>query len=194
MPENIAEIKKHLREKCRGIRASLDEKSRHEASLMICGHLENWDVFQGKNLILTYLPMRAEVSLLPLMINNPDKSWLVPRITENGSMVFHPYDPDHLVRHQFGMLEPDTTLPIIDANQVELALTPGLAFDLHGWRLGYGGGFYDRFLSQQKDCIRMGVTYQALLQIDLPHSDHDIPMQYLVTEDGVSELYRDDPG
>jgi 5-formyltetrahydrofolate cyclo-ligase len=83
------------------------------------------------------------------------------------------------------MLEPDPALPVIPANQVELVLTPGLAYDLHGWRLGYGGGFYDRFLSEQRTCISIGVTYQALLQTDLPHLEYDVPVQYFVTEDGV---------
>lgn len=172
----------------------MGEDYRQKASLVICKHLETWILFQKSDVILVYLPMRNEVNLLPLLNNNPNKSWLVPRILENGSMMFHPYDPDRLICHQYGMLEPDPSLPIIPANQVELVLTPGLAYDLHGWRLGYGGGFYDRFLSQQKDCIRMGVTFRALLQPDLPHNEYDIPMQYLVTEDGVKDLFPIIPG
>jgi 5-formyltetrahydrofolate cyclo-ligase len=194
MAEKISEFKKHLRKSCRELRTSLGEDYRHKASLVICKHLETWIFFQKFEVILVYLPMRAEVNLLPLLKNYPNKSWLVPRISENGSMRFHPYDPERLIRHKYGMLEPDPTLPIIPANQVELVLTPGLAYDLHGWRLGYGGGFYDRFLSQQKDCIRMGVTFHALLQADLPHNEYDIPMQYLVTEDGVIELSPITPG
>lgn len=194
MPDNITELKKQIRKSCRELRTSLGENYRQKASLVICKHLETWTLFQKSEVILVYLPMRGEVDLLPLLKNNTDKSWLVPRITENGSMRFHSYDPDRLIRHQYGMLEPDPSLPIIPANQVELVLTPGLAYDLHGWRLGYGGGFYDRFLSQQKDCIRMGVTFQALLQPELPHNEYDMPMQYLVTEDGVIDLIPIIPG
>jgi 5-formyltetrahydrofolate cyclo-ligase len=91
------------------------------------------------------------------------------------------------------MLEPDPSLPVVPADQVELVLTPGLAFDLHGWRLGYGGGFYDRFLSRQHTLISLGVTYQALLLPDLPHQVHDVPVKYLVTENGVESYPNHTP-
>jgi len=167
------------------------EHYQHEASLMICRNIEAWSVFQESAVILSYLPMQAEVDLLSLMENNPQKKWLVPRILSQGRMLFHPYDPGRLLRHRFGMLEPDPVLPVIPADQVELVLTPGLAYDVCGWRLGYGGGFYDRFLSGQQMLVSLGVTYQALLQTDLPHQDYDVPVQYLVTENGVeSSLTR----
>jgi 5-formyltetrahydrofolate cyclo-ligase len=188
MPENIPELKKLLRKSSREVRASLGEACRQEASLAICQYIGTWSIFQKSKVILVYLPMRAEVNLVPLLEKHPDKSWLVPRILENGNMSFHPYDPNRLIRHQFGMFEPEPSLPLIPAGQVELVLTPGLAYDLHGWRLGYGGGFYDRFLSEQHACISLGVTYQALVQTDLPHQEYDVPVQFLVTEDGIRKL------
>jgi 5-formyltetrahydrofolate cyclo-ligase len=193
MSENIPELKKQLRQSCREIRASLGQDCHHKASLMICRHIEAWPVFQKAAVILSYLPMRAEVDLLSLIENNPQKNWLVPRILSQGRMLFHPYDPERLLRHRFGMLEPDPALPVIPADQVELVLTPGLAYDQHGWRLGYGGGFYDRFLSGQHTFVSLGVTYQALLQINLPHQEYDVPVQYLVTENGVKSFSIDTP-
>lgn len=185
MPENIPELKKQLRQDCREKRAFLGEEYHHKASLMICHHIETWTVFQKAKVILSYLAMGSEVDLLSIMENNPQKNWLIPRILPKGHMLLHPYDPGRLLRHRFGMLEPDPALPVIPAGQVELVLTPGLAYDLHGWRLGYGGGFYDRFLSGQQHLVSLGVTYQALLQAILPHEDYDVPVQYLVTENGV---------
>jgi 5-formyltetrahydrofolate cyclo-ligase len=185
MPDNIPEIKKQLRVSSREIRNSLGQTYQREASRMICSHIEAWSVFQDSAVILSYLPMGSEVDLLTLMQNNPQKNWLVPRIQPHSQMLVHPYDPEKLVRHRFGMLEPDPALPVIPAARVELVLTPGLAFDLHGWRLGYGGGFYDRFLSGQHGLTSLGVTYRALLQKELPHLEYDVAVQYLVTEDGV---------
>lgn len=193
MPENIPKLKKQLRQSCREIRASLGQDYQHKASLMICRHIEAWSVFQKAAVILSYLPMLAEVDLLSLMENNPQKNWLVPRILTQGRMIFHPYDPERLLQHRFGMLEPDPALPVIPADQVELVLTPGLAYDQHGWRLGYGGGFYDRFLSGQHTLVSLGVTYQALLQTNLPHQEYDVPVQYLVTENGVKSFSIDTP-
>ena len=188
MAEKIPDLKKGLRKNCRGVRASLDEKKRDEASRLICKFIERWSVFNRSNIILAYLPMRAEVDLSVLLADHQEKTWLVPRILEDGEMFFHLYDPDRLIRHPFGMLEPDATLPSIPADRVELALIPGLAYDLRGWRLGYGGGFYDRFLSKQPKCIRLGVTFQALVLPDVPHQENDVAMQYLVTEDGLNEI------
>ncbi|MFH2040161.1 MAG: 5-formyltetrahydrofolate cyclo-ligase [Chloroflexota bacterium] len=185
MPVNNPELKKQLRQNCREKRAALGEDFQHKASLMICRHIETWSFFQDAGAILAYLPMRDEVDLLSLLENNPQKNWLIPRIQPHGHMDFHPYVPGRLIRHRYGMLEPDPALPVIPADQVELVLTPGLAYDRHGWRLGYGGGFYDRFLSRQHTLVSLGVTYQALLLPDLPHLEYDVPVKYLVTENGV---------
>jgi 5-formyltetrahydrofolate cyclo-ligase len=120
--------------------------------------------------------------------NHPEKKWLVPRIHSEGHMLLHPYVADRLTRHKFGMLEPDPTLPVVPAEHVELVLVPGLAYDIHGWRLGYGGGYYDRFFQGQTTCWRLGVLYRPLLQGNLPHVEHDVQVHYLVTEDGVESL------
>lgn len=194
MHDPISDLKKKLRQSCLQKRASLGEDYQHTASLRICHHIEAWPVFQKAAVLCSYLPMRDEVDLLSLMENNPKKQWLVPRILPQGLMVFHPYDPGRLIRHRFGMLEPDPSLPTLPADQVDLVLTPGLAFDRHGWRLGYGGGFYDRyFLSGGQSQVRLGVIYRALLQTDLPHNDNDVPVQFIVTENGVESISALDP-
>jgi 5-formyltetrahydrofolate cyclo-ligase len=58
---------------------------------------------------------------------------------------------------------------------------PGLAYDRCGWRLGYGGGYYDRFLKNFTGAS-VGITYQSLLLGSIPHHAHDISMQWIVTE------------
>jgi len=185
MTKTNSELKKRLRQFCLDKRASLGEDYQNQASLMICRIIEEWSVFQEAVVILSYLPMRGEVDLLPLMEKNPQKNWLVPRILPQGRMQFHPYDPGRLLRHRFGMLEPDPSLPVVYSEQIELVLTPGLAYDRYGWRLGYGGGFYDRFLSGQKTLVSLGVIYQVLLLLDLPHNENDVPVKYIVTENEV---------
>jgi 5-formyltetrahydrofolate cyclo-ligase len=82
------------------------------------------------------------------------------------------------------MLEPDKDCPIIDPETVQLILVPGVAFDREGWRLGYGGGFYDRFLAQYRGCFA-GITFEYLLQSQVSHTSHDIPMQFIITEKGI---------
>ena len=113
------------------------------------------------------------------------KRWLLPRIQPEGRMTFHPYDPEHMIWHPYGMLEPAPDLSSVSVENIQLALVPGLAFDRQGWRLGYGGGFFDRFLAGFAHGISLGVTYHALLLDSLPHHQHDIPVQYIVTEEGL---------
>lgn len=168
------------------MRKELGETTRQQASLAICNWIETWHVFQRAAVILAYMPIPGEVDLTPLLERQPQKRWGLPRIIpeENHRMVFHPYEPERLVRHPFGMAEPAPDLPVISSGEVELALVPGVAFDRMGWRLGYGGGYFDRFLSDFSG-VTLGVIYQALLLDRIPHGEHDVAMQWLVTEAGI---------
>jgi len=193
MPNAIQEAKHQLRAQSRQAREALGEDFQRQASAAICCHIESWPLFRRSKTILTYMPMRGEVDLRPLLERHPRKRWLLPRIQPEGRMTFHPYDPEHMIRHPYGMLEPAPDLPIVPVEHIQLALVPGLAFDRQGWRLGYGGGFFDRFLAGFAHGASLGVTYHALLFDHLPHHQHDIPVQYLVMEDGLLEC-GDSPG
>ena len=187
---SLSEQKQGLRQRYLQVRRGLDESFRRQASQSICAHIAGWEVFQQAAVILTYLPIRGEVDLRPLLAEYPAKNWVIPRIIpeQDNRMVFHPYDPQQLVRHKFGMDEPSATLPVVEPGAVHLSLTPGLAFDRRGWRLGYGGGYFDRFLQHFKG-NSLGVVYAALLLEALPHGLHDIPMGWLVTENGLLDAW-----
>jgi 5-formyltetrahydrofolate cyclo-ligase len=187
MLPSIPRNKQQLRQQCRQQRDALASDLRRQASLMICRHIREWEVFHGAEIIQAYMPMRSEVDLASLLEGFPHKHWVIPRILPEGRMVFQRYDPARLVRHPFGMLEPAPDLPIIAPKSIELALVPGLAFDRHGWRLGYGGGFFDRFLGQFKG-VSLGITFEALWLNILPHDTYDIPMNFVVTEMGLTNV------
>ncbi len=186
MTDAVPALKQQLRQQCRQTRKALGEQARTRASAAICVHIETWRIFQRSSVLLTYLPMRGEVDLTPLLTRYPDKRWLAPRILpeENHRMALHLYDPQRLARHEFGMLEPAADLPEVPPAEVQLVLTPGLAYDQRGWRLGYGGGYFDRFL-QDFEGVSLGVVYAALLLDDLPHGEFDVPMDWIVTEEGL---------
>jgi 5-formyltetrahydrofolate cyclo-ligase len=187
MPQTTAEEKQQLRQLCRQIRRDLGEEVRARASQAICAQIERWEEFQHAQSLLAYLPIKAEVDLRPLLERHPEKHFALPRILPEaeGRMVFHPYDPARLVRHPFGMDEPAADLPLVPENEIELCLTPGLAYDRQGWRLGYGGGYYDRFLSRFTG-VSLGVVFQALLLESIPHGEFDVPVGWVVTEAGLS--------
>jgi 5-formyltetrahydrofolate cyclo-ligase len=182
---DVAEQKRQLRRSCHQIRTGLDEAARQPASLAICGWIESGPVFQRSAVILAYMPIPGEACLTSLFERQPQKRWVLPRIipAENHLMVFHPYDAGRLVLHPFGMAEPTPNMPIVLSSEVQLALVPGLAFDRLGVRLGYGGGYFDRFLRDFTG-ITLGVIFQALLFDHLPSGKHDLPVEWIVTEAG----------
>jgi len=188
MPTDIALSKPPLRQECRRLRDSIAPSTRHQANTAICQVIQNWEVFKNSTTICTYLSMNSEVDLSSLLTLHPNKTWAIPRILPAGRMVFHAYDPARLTRHPYGMLEPEPDCPVVSPNQVQLALVPGLAFDQLGWRLGYGGGFYDRFLFLYRG-VSAGISYQALYLNQIPHAQHDIPMQFVITETGIKTTH-----
>ena len=191
MFSSITDQKSQLRQRCKAVRKELGDEIRQKASLTICAHLAAWDIFQTSENILTYMPIRSEVDLRSLLNDFPEKHWSLPRILpgEDGRMVFHEYDPDNLIVHPYGMAEPAPHLPQVPADEIQLVLAPGLAFDRSGKRLGYGGGYYDRFFQGFKG-VSLGVVFQALLLEGLPNGEHDVPVDWLVSENGLIKTTR----
>lgn len=188
MSDSLGETKSLLRQQYRKLRATLGNETRTRASQSICEELKRWKAFQQSETILAYMPIKNEADLTPLLTRHPEKQWVLPRIIpeEDHRMVFHPYDAARLVRHPFGMAEPAADLPTVPPETIALALVPGIAFDRHGWRLGYGGGYYDRFLKIFAG-ISAGVTFHALLLDEIPRGAFDVPMQWIVTEMGIRQ-------
>jgi 5-formyltetrahydrofolate cyclo-ligase len=186
MSDSLAETKTQLRQQARKLRASLGDEARARASQSIGDSLERWTIFQQSETILTYMPIKSEVDLSPLFTRHPEKRWVLPRIIpeEDHRMVFHPYDAARLVRHPLGMLEPAADSPEIPPDKIQLVLVPGLAYDRHGWRLGYGGGYFDRFLTSFAG-VRAGIVFHALFLDELPRGPFDVPVQWIVTERGI---------
>ncbi len=186
--EEISTQKSQLRARCIAVRKALDANERADASLRICSNIEGWQTFLQSGVILTYMPIKSEVDLTSLLGRCPQKKWVLPRISpeEDHRMVFHPYDANRLVRHPFGMAEPASDLPVIQPEEIELALVPGLAFDRHGFRLGYGGGYFDRFLKDFNG-VSAGIAFHALLVDEVPRDGHDIAMNWIITEKGLFE-------
>ncbi|MBN1811842.1 MAG: 5-formyltetrahydrofolate cyclo-ligase [Anaerolineae bacterium] len=130
--------------------------------------------------ILTYLAFHNEPDLSLLFALLPDVNWIAPRIDKDRRLMIHPYDPAQLVRHRFGMLEPAANLPVVDPATVDVVLVPGVAFDRRGGRLGFGGGYYDRFLSTTP-ALRVGIAFDQCLVGELPCGEHDQRMDWVAT-------------
>ncbi|MBL8994867.1 MAG: 5-formyltetrahydrofolate cyclo-ligase, partial [Spirochaetia bacterium] len=82
-----------------------------------------------------------------------------------------------------GILEPGSAAAFTEA--IDVIFVPGLAFDEEHFRLGYGGGYYDRFLAAHRGSFTVGCFYASQFFSELPVEDHDRPLQCIVTEDGI---------
>lgn len=124
------------------------------------------------------------------------KTVLFPRCTAHGSGIMHYAvcsSLEDLELGHYNILEPKNHCPIIQANvlnsQTVLILVPALRFDVKGYRLGYGQGFYDRFLEQIPQANTVGLTFSELLSEEIPCMAWDKAVHYLATEE---KMWRTD--
>ncbi|MFM9076236.1 MAG: 5-formyltetrahydrofolate cyclo-ligase [Bacteroidota bacterium] len=140
--------------------------------------------------VQTFLPMteRREPDLWPLIDRIrrefPQVTIVVPRMQGETLQHFRFEGLHQLKENKYGILEPTggTELPVA---RFDLVLVPLLVADLAGNRIGYGKGYYDRFLGQcRPDCIRMGVSLTDPVR-ELPAEPHDVPLTRLLTPGGI---------
>lgn len=136
--------------------------------------------------VSAFLAMGGEVDVSALFSRLPGWRWVLPRVEEDGSMTFRDRDLPRET-HRFGMQQPTDAGPVIPVPEIDICLTPGLAFDRSGGRLGNGGGFYDRVLAAKRsDALAVGVTMTRRVVEAVPMMDHDRRVDLLATEEGVT--------
>ncbi|MBR2381277.1 MAG: 5-formyltetrahydrofolate cyclo-ligase [Clostridia bacterium] len=185
---NTINNKQLLRQKCRYIRDSFGEMHINKASERACKILTQTPEFLSADTILIYYPTKNEISPLPILevAQKSGKRIALPVCNmENNSLSFHIITSiDEVNPSHFGICEPPKINEEPIVTERTLALIPALAFSKKGHRLGYGRGFYDRFLADFKG-ISAGLSYSELVFDKIPHEDHDIPLKMLITESEV---------
>lgn len=122
--------------------------------------------------------------LIPTLLKR-GKQVVLPRLMPQHEMQLHLYCPDRpLIPHPFGLLEPDEGCPVFSPEQIDLTLVPALCYDKNGFRLGLGGGYYDRWLPQFRG-VTVGLCRSQLLQEQLPVQLHDRPVDIVITPHGL---------
>jgi 5-formyltetrahydrofolate cyclo-ligase len=187
-PESLSALKARVRAHYRAVREAKTPEEVRSGSSALCRRLAEWDVLHKARRVMAYVAFRNELDLAPLFEMLPAIEWIVPRVV-GQHLVLHPYDPERLVRHRFGMLEPAVDLPAVAPDTLDVALVPGVAFDRQGGRMGFGGGFYDGFLPTT-GALRVGVTYDACLMDEVPGDERDQRMDWIATPTQTLEVLR----
>ncbi len=141
-----------------------------------------------------YWPMADEIDVRPLMTGLFEDGWTVALpvvVAKEEPLVFRRWQPGMaLEAGRFGTCHPGPGAPEIVP---DILLVPLLAFDDKGFRLGWGGGFYDRTLSRLRaaaDVTAVGIAYQGQKVDSVPHSSNDEPLDWIVTDEGILEIAR----
>ncbi|MEL7110046.1 MAG: 5-formyltetrahydrofolate cyclo-ligase [Pseudomonadota bacterium] len=142
--------------------------------------------------VAVYLPIGSEIDPKPLMskLIAAGANLALPCVQDDGTMVYRAYKRgDMLEQRPFGLLEPNAEVPLVNPT---LVITPLLAFDRNGNRLGYGKGHYDRALAKLRENGRVFVCGLAFFGQEVeavPAESHDIPLDWVMTERGSIPLF-----
>lgn len=134
--------------------------------------------------ILLYFGMNSEpetARLIPVLLSRGKRVLLVRCLPGRGLEAREIGAKTVLSRHPYGMLEPGDDCPVVPREEIDLILTPGLCFDRAGYRLGRGGGYYDRYLECYRG-VSVGLCRESFLRGALPREVHDKPVNLVVTE------------
>ena len=177
--------KKCLRNNYKKFRDEIPESARKEKSLTIFSRLKTLDEFIKAKRIFLFVSMGSEVET-PHWLDEllREKEVLIPA-TKKGDpemKMARLLSKDELVENYWGLLElPEDLAGEREETTCDLIITPGLAFDKNGYRVGYGGGFYDRFFSTHEG-FRLGVAFHDQLVDDVPRDEYDLPVHAFLSE------------
>ena len=175
-----------LRRTARRLRREMDQAQRARASGEICRRLLALPEYGRCTTLLGYMPLEGEVDVEPLLRHalEQGKRVFLPCSNPDGTMEFRETDLEDLETGAFGVREPRGGA-LFRPEAGSLCILPGLCFDWMGYRLGYGKGYYDRFLQEfhQGGGISIGVCFSACVVPDCLPQPHDRRADLLITEE-----------
>lgn len=175
--------KKEIRRKIKNMRLMLSEAEKMTAADSVFDRLEKSAAFLMANHILLYHSLPDELSTHAFLKKwSTRKHFYLPRV--NGvNLDILPYEQSRLELGSFHIEEPVGD-DIVDPETLDLIVTPGVAFDRKGNRLGRGKGYYDRLLATTK-ATKIGVAYHFQMVDSIPAEPHDVPVDIVITDRAI---------
>ena len=187
--ELVAGAKEAIRKTIIRKREELGNTKRNEKSLTIAQRLFELDEFKKSKAVLCFLSLSHEVQTDVMILESfrLGKEVFVPLVNDKQGDLQVARIPSldiEFVVGNYGVREPAPEIrKIASLSCVDFVITPGLAFDAYGNRIGHGGGYYDRLLKKlSRDAIQVGVGYDFQVLDLVPHSDLDKAVQFVITE------------
>ncbi len=191
----------NLRRRALSLRNSLSPEARTEKSRAITTRLLQLGKIRSANHLFIYVAFRSEVETMPLIqaCLASDQCVSVPLtlVAEADLRAIRITDPERQLEKGFcGIPEPAAwwaDRAAVEPRQIDVVIVPGSVFDRRGGRLGYGGGYYDRFLSRRApQAVRIALAYELQVIDRIPMQPHDQYMDLLVTENRVYDCREGD--
>jgi len=187
-------MKKKIRNEILTKRDLLSNKEIINKSMYIFNRLKENSIFQNAHNIMLFVNFKTEVStreIIEDLLSQKKRVFIPLTVPETREIIVSELlDPKKdLILGNFNVLEPkEDAIRPVDPNILDLVIVPGVAFDKKGYRIGYGGGYYDRFLAKLPSHIpTISIAYELQLIDEVPIEPHDIPVQYIITENEFIE-------
>ena len=186
MSISLDQIKKDCRAQATVIRKAAHEEWSGRAPLALASHPFPVQPQIGQQIVSGFFPYQSEIDTRSLLGKLAGEGWTtcLPIVIANGQpLQFRRWlSGEPTIKGVWGIPRPPDTAPELEP---DVLIIPMLAFDRKGFRLGYGGGFYDRTLEKLrtiKNVIAIGVAYAAQELDEVPHGSHDQSLNYIMTE------------
>lgn len=186
--KSINEEKSSLRKVYRERRNAICVEDRTRKSRIIAEKLLDKKELKSAKLVFVYVSVKSEADTRYIIsrLLKCGKRVAVPVCAEDGGMEAYPIENlDGLLPNRFGIPEPDCTTQAIKPvakNDIDIIVVPALAFDRNGYRLGYGGGYYDRYL-QGFSGYTIGIEFSDCMAEGLPALPTDVKVDTVITDD-----------
>ncbi len=188
MSDNVKDIKKRLRNQYRQYRLDIPEDIKAEYDKRICDALMQMVSFRYSETILMYAPLKGEIDIIPIAIKALElgKKVAFPRCVEDPRNLDFKYvnSLDDLSAGSYSIEEPSEELESVVDFSKSICIIPGIVFDREGYRVGYGKGYYDRFLSVY-DGTKFGLAYSECVIDTVPRGRFDKHVDILISEKGA---------
>ena len=176
-----SQLKNQILEK----RNALTNEEAAEKSKAIIEKLFSLDEYQKSKSVMFYVSIKNEVGTREAINESlKSKSVIVPKVKIGEIEPSLIISLDNLIEGKFGVLEPIESM-IVPFKKIDLVIVPGIAFDKKCHRIGYGLGYYDKFLKKVPKAVKIGLCFDFQLVDEIPNESHDVPVDIIITDENI---------